>query len=210
MDLGLETRTQRDELGPVTHELTQLARRRRCHPRLRETTQAQQVDEIRRVAFIVLHPPMTPIVAEGGAARCTGAPCAVKKYAAQYQPYVASSTTSVPGPAFATSSANATGSLSIRTMSTVSPASVRRTITDRRRCRSIPTYCRSTGASLPHTRNRFGETPSLNDSALTGERRPRSFITSRSWWGSQILGARDVATTHVRLRTWRQVRRGCG
>ena len=43
---------------------------------------------------------------------------------------------------------NATGSLSIRTVSRTSPAPVIRTITDRRRCRSIPTYSRSIGASL--------------------------------------------------------------
>ena len=52
------------------------------------------------------------------------------------------------GPARATSRANATGSLSILTVDNVSPASVIRTITDRRRCRSIPTYCRDT-AGLP-------------------------------------------------------------
>jgi len=38
----------------------------------------------------------------------------------------------------------ATGSLVMRTVSSVSPPGVRRTITDRRRCRSMPTYCRST------------------------------------------------------------------
>jgi hypothetical protein len=34
------------------------------------------------------------------------------------------------------------------TIDSVSPASFIRTITDRRRCRSIPTYSRDTGASL--------------------------------------------------------------
>ena len=37
--------------------------------------------------------------------------------------------------------ANATGSLSIRTCSSTSPSRFWRTITDRRRCRSMPTYC---------------------------------------------------------------------
>jgi hypothetical protein len=37
--------------------------------------------------------------------------------------------------------AKATGSLTIRTTSSTSPSPVIRTITNRRRCRSIPTYC---------------------------------------------------------------------
>src|ERR1700722_13647096 len=57
--------------------------------------------------------------------------------------------------------ANATGSLSIFEIFSTSPASFIRTITDRRRCRSIPTYCcsRSTRVSF---RFRVGlVTPSL-------------------------------------------------
>src|SRR5581483_10642933 len=66
----------------------------------------------------------------------------------QYQPNVASKTTSGSGPAAATALARAIGLLSIRTLSSTSPAAFFRTITDRRRCRSIPTYSRSTGASF--------------------------------------------------------------
>lgn len=54
----------------------------------------------------------------------------------------ASSTTSGCSPALANSAARVIGSLSMRTVSRVSPSALRRTITDRLRCRSMPTYCR--------------------------------------------------------------------
>ena len=57
-------------------------------------------------------------------------------------------TTSGCSPALATSAAKAIGSLSILTVETNSPCSSRCTITDRRRCKSIPTYCRSIGVFL--------------------------------------------------------------
>src|SRR5664280_2213110 len=44
--------------------------------------------------------------------------------------------------------ANRCTSLTIRTASSTSPDSVVRTITDRRRCRSIPTYCLPAYASI--------------------------------------------------------------
>src|SRR5579885_1103820 len=67
--------------------------------------------------------------------------------------------TSGLGPASARASARATGSLSIRTMPTSSPASFSRTISERRACRSMATYCFSTG---PLFRDRDGlSTPSF-------------------------------------------------
>src|SRR4029453_4226164 len=85
------------------------------------------------------------ILPPGGCARCTLAPHACSSSAAQYQPWVASRTTSGSGPALASSSDSATGSLSTRTVWSASPSPVMRTITERRRCRSIPTYCSPMG-----------------------------------------------------------------
>ncbi len=53
--------------------------------------------------------------------------------------------TSGSGPASATARARAIGSLSMRTTPTSRPSSSSRTINDRSRCRSMATYCRSTG-----------------------------------------------------------------
>src|SRR5581483_11475069 len=89
-----------------------------------------------------------PQLFPNGWARWTLAPISSSTSAAQYQPNVASITTSGSGPAAATASASAMALLSIRTLPKTSPAAFFRTITDRRRCRSIPTYCRSTGASF--------------------------------------------------------------
>jgi len=51
------------------------------------------------------------------------------------------------GPALPAATANSSGSFATRKVSRISPSSVILTITDRLRCRSIPTYCRwcSTG-----------------------------------------------------------------
>ena len=48
----------------------------------------------------------------------------------------------------ATAAARFTGSLSMRRTDNTSPASFLCTITERRRCKSIPTYCPDIGASL--------------------------------------------------------------
>src|SRR5437763_15981915 len=56
--------------------------------------------------------------------------------------------TSGLGPASAMAMLNATGSLSMRCTPSSSPASFSRTINDRFRCRSMATYCRSTGPLL--------------------------------------------------------------
>jgi hypothetical protein len=61
--------------------------------------------------------------------------------AAQYQPHVASIATSASGPPAATiSPARLAGVLSIRLHDTRSPSSFNTTTTERRRCKSIPTY----------------------------------------------------------------------
>jgi hypothetical protein len=65
---------------------------------------------------------------------------------------LASTMTSGSGPAISR--------LSSRTVECVTPAASRRTITERRPCRSMPTYCRSTG--VPLRRGWVGwETPSV-------------------------------------------------
>ena len=67
----------------------------------------------------------------------------------QYQPLVASTITSGSGPAARTSATMPSRSeLSRRTIEWVVPVSSRRTMSERRRCRSMPTYCFSTGVLL--------------------------------------------------------------
>ena len=88
-----------------------------------------------------------------GCARCTSAPAAARVSAAQYHPYVASSTTCGDFPARAISRRSSAGLLVIFAVPSRLPSSVIRTSTLRRRCRSMPTTCRpsyavSIGASL--------------------------------------------------------------
>src|SRR5665647_889089 len=74
-------------------------------------------------------------------------------------------------PALATSAAKAAVSLSMRTVLRVSPASVRRTITLRRRCRSIPTYCFCCSTGVSFCRFRLGfATPSVLRTLGSGRR----------------------------------------
>ena len=56
VDLGLAVRTQPDQLGPVPHQLTQLPRRRRSDPRLRQAPHPHQIRQVHRVPQVVLHP----------------------------------------------------------------------------------------------------------------------------------------------------------
>ena len=58
MDLGLEARAQRDQLGPVTDQFPKLAGGRRGNPRLGQPPHPQQVGKIRSVAFVVLDAPV--------------------------------------------------------------------------------------------------------------------------------------------------------
>src|SRR4029077_12913138 len=99
--------------------------------------------------------PLTP----NGCAKCTCAPHACSTSTAQYQPYVASSTTSGSDPACSSCSPSATGSLTIRTAESCSPDSDWRTITDRRRCRSIPTNCLPSYSSIGASRGSWSEHP---------------------------------------------------
>jgi branched-subunit amino acid aminotransferase/4-amino-4-deoxychorismate lyase len=75
-------------------------------------------------------------------ARCTSAPAAARVSAAQYHPYVASSTTFGCCPARAIARRSAAGLLVMCAVSSFLPSDVIRTSTLRRRCRSIPTTCR--------------------------------------------------------------------
>src|SRR6266568_9416161 len=88
-----------------------------------------------------------------GCARCTSAPAAASVSAAQYHPYVASSTTLGCLPARAICLRSSAGLFVIFAVPRRRPSSVIRTSTLRRRCRSMPTTCRpsyavSIGASL--------------------------------------------------------------
>ena len=56
--------SQPDELASVSDELAQLPELRRRDVGLGETSEAQQVDEVLGVSQVVLHPPVTPVVAE--------------------------------------------------------------------------------------------------------------------------------------------------
>ena len=64
VDLGLEAGAQMDELAPIADEFAQLAQRRWGDPGLGQASQAQQVDQVRGIALIVLHPPVAPVVAQ--------------------------------------------------------------------------------------------------------------------------------------------------
>ena len=61
---ALRPGAQVDELGPVADELTELSLRRWGDPGLGQTPHAEQIDQVRRVALVVLHPPVAPVVAE--------------------------------------------------------------------------------------------------------------------------------------------------
>ncbi len=90
-----------------------------------------------------------------GFTRCTVAPSSCRVSTAQYHPYVASIATSGASPDSRNASARVTGSLSIRVTPTFSPASFSVTTTDRFKCRSMATYCRSTVLLLARERVGF-------------------------------------------------------
>ena len=62
VDLGLQTGAQVGQLESEADHLAEL-RIRRCDRRLGQAIEAQQVGEIPRVAVVVLHPAMSPVVA---------------------------------------------------------------------------------------------------------------------------------------------------
>ncbi len=115
------------ELGPVADELTQLPYLGRCHPGLGQAPEAQQVDQVGGVPLIVLDPAVPPVVAEGMGQVHSGA-FSGQHVGCPVPPVVASSTTSGSAPALATSRARATRSLSMRTVSKVSPSALLRTM----------------------------------------------------------------------------------
>ena len=53
-----------DELGSVADEFAQFAQRWWGDPGFGQTSQAQQVDQVRRIALVVFHPPFAPVVAQ--------------------------------------------------------------------------------------------------------------------------------------------------
>jgi hypothetical protein len=56
----------RDRREPgAAHQLSELSRRRRGDPGLGETTETQHGGQVLRVAHVVLHPAVPPVVAEG-------------------------------------------------------------------------------------------------------------------------------------------------
>src|SRR6266536_2115698 len=107
-----------------------------------------------------------------GCARCTSAPASASTSAAQYQPYVASSTTSGFFPHRASTARSAAGLFSIRAVSSFRPSIVIRTSTLRRRCRSIPTTCRPSYASVIVGLLFPGGDGCLPTSSIRQERRP--------------------------------------
>ena len=153
MDLRLQSRSDRDQLGSVAHQLPQFAGLRRSDPRLGQPAHPQQIGQITGVAYIVFHPPVAESLdpqrmrqmhpRSAGLQHIDGPIPAVGRF----EHHLGIRTR----PARA-ASPSATGSLTIRTADSCSPDSDWRTITDRRRCRSIPTNClpsySSIGASL--------------------------------------------------------------
>ena len=59
MGLGLQSRSDRDQLGSVAHQLTQFAGLRWSDPRLGQPAHPQQIGQISGVAYVVLHAPIT-------------------------------------------------------------------------------------------------------------------------------------------------------
>jgi hypothetical protein len=58
VDLALQTRPQADQLGPMPHPATQLPTGGRGDPGLGQPAHPQQIGQVRRVALVVLNPPV--------------------------------------------------------------------------------------------------------------------------------------------------------
>src|SRR5207253_432733 len=122
-------------------------------------TQAQHVGQVDGVTFVVLHPSLSPVQALGvgevhaGAVRLQEVDDPVPAVGCLDHHLGV-------GPAAATAVAMARGSLPTRWVESLLPSASSRTITDRRRWKSIPTYCRSIGASSS-SRGVGVRTPSL-------------------------------------------------
>ena len=141
MHLGLEPGPQRDQLVPVADQLPQLPHLRRRDPRLRQPTQAQQVGQVGGVAVVVLDPPVAPVVAQRVGQMHRRAPLAAAGPPPSTSRRWPPSPPPGPGPPWPTPPPTPPGRCRSAPRRSTSPCSVSRTITDRRRCRSIPTYC---------------------------------------------------------------------
>ena len=91
---GFEARAKHNQLRAVAHQFTQLTSRLWGDPRLRQPLHPQQFRQIAGVTDVVLDTPYRNPLTPNGCARWTVAPAACRASTAQYQPYVASTTTS--------------------------------------------------------------------------------------------------------------------
>ena len=157
VDLGLEAGAQVDELGPIADELAQFAQRWWGDPGLGQASHAEQVDQVRGVALVVLHPPMPPVVAERMGQMHRGP--ALLDHVSRPVPPIGRFQYHL-GVLTGLGQLGCQGDGVVVDTDRVErlPASLRRTITLRRRCRSMPTYCVccSTGVSFCRFRVGFG------------------------------------------------------
>ena len=145
--LRLQPAAQLHQLGPIADQLAQLPDRRRRDPRLPQPTQPQHVRQIRsrrpRRSSPAGHPSSTR----------SGSPDTPSRRApgADRRPNTSHKSLRSPPPAPRlhppSPPRSSNGSFTIRCTPSRSPSADRRTITERRRWKSIPTYCRSIGAS---------------------------------------------------------------
>ena len=63
LDLGLEPGAQGNELGPVAHQLPQLAHRRWGDPGFGQLVEAHPVQQLLAIPVVVLHPAVAPVQA---------------------------------------------------------------------------------------------------------------------------------------------------
>ena len=135
-------------LARIAHQLPQLARRRWGDPRLGQSVHPQQISQIGGVADVVLHPPVPKSLDSQWVCQMHRAPAACSASTAQYQPYVASSTTSGCRAGLLDLQPQRHRVVDDAHRRSCSPDSDCRTITDRRRCRSIPTNCLPSYSSI--------------------------------------------------------------
>jgi hypothetical protein len=64
LDLGFEARAEHDQLGPITHQLTEFPDLRWGDPRFWDDVEAEHVEPRVGVAHVVLHPPVVPVQSE--------------------------------------------------------------------------------------------------------------------------------------------------
>ncbi len=162
MDLRLGRGPQRGQLGPIPHELSQFANLRRGHPSLGKIIAAQPVGQLGGILDIVFHSTAVPVQPQRmhqmhpGSLRLEqiGRPI---PSVTRFQRHL--------GVGARLSHCHRQSHrivVDLGDTPRTSPASFIRTITDRRRCRSIPTYCCSCSTRVSFRRLRVGVgTPSL-------------------------------------------------